>query len=94
MCRGALPDFSSIISPAFRAATVFSGLSVVVTVAAILLVFRSNWKLKNYSNIYNNTNNNDIDSSLQSSLKRYSNFHKLSFINKTRLLLKFLLCQR
>ena len=43
----------------------------VVTVAAILLVFRSNWKLKNYSNIYNNTNNNDIDSSLQSSLKRY-----------------------
>ena len=37
MCRGALPDFSSIISPAFRAATVFSGLSVVVTVAAILV---------------------------------------------------------
>ena len=42
-----------------------------VTLSAILLVFRSNWKLKNYSNIYSNTTNNDIDSSLQSSLKRY-----------------------
>ena len=37
MCRGALPDFSSIISPAFRAATVFAGLSVVVTVCAIVV---------------------------------------------------------
>ena len=37
MCRGALPDFSSIISPAFRAATVFTGLAVVVTVCAILV---------------------------------------------------------
>merc|ERR1712183_714377 len=37
VCRGALPDFSSIISPAFRAATVFTGLSVVVTVCAILI---------------------------------------------------------
>ena len=45
-----------------------------VTLSAILLVFRSNWKLKNYSNIYSNTTNNDIDSSLQSSLKRYKSF--------------------
>ena len=45
-----------------------------VTLSAILLVFRSNWKLKNYSNIYSNTINNDIDSSLQSSLKRYKSF--------------------
>ena len=41
-----------------------------VTLSAILLVFRSNWKLKNYSNIYSNNTNNDIDSSFQSSLKR------------------------
>lgn len=37
MCRGSLQDFSSIISPAFRAATVFTGLSVVVTVCAIII---------------------------------------------------------
>ena len=37
MCRGALQDFTSIISPAFRAATVFTGLSVVVTVCAIIV---------------------------------------------------------
>ena len=43
-----------------------------VTLAAILLVLRSNWKLKNYSNINSISSNNDINSSLQSSLKRYS----------------------
>jgi len=37
MCRGALQDFPSILSPAFRAATVFTGLSVVVTVCAIIV---------------------------------------------------------
>ena len=57
---------------------VFLGVSIgimsvvgLVTLSAILLVFRSNWKLKNYSNIYSNSTNNDIDSSFQSSLKRY-----------------------
>ena len=43
----------------------------IVTIAAILLVIRANWKLQNYSNIYNNSSNNDTDSSIQSSLKRY-----------------------
>ena len=42
----------------------------IVTVAAILLVIRFNWKLKNYSNIYTNNSTNDTDSSIQSSLKR------------------------
>jgi len=36
-CRGDLSTFSSILSPAFRAATVFTGLSVVVTLLAILV---------------------------------------------------------
>jgi len=40
-----------------------------ITVSAIILVIRSNWKLKNYSNIYNSSNK-DNDSSIQSSLKR------------------------
>lgn len=52
---------------------VFLGVSIgimsvvgLLTLSAILLVCRYNWKLKNYSNIYNNSTNNDIDS-----LKRY-----------------------
>ena len=52
---------------------VFPGVSIgimsvvgLLTLSAILLVCRYNWKLKNYSNIYNNSTNNDIDS-----LKRY-----------------------
>ncbi|CAG0881193.1 unnamed protein product [Darwinula stevensoni] len=41
-CRGRLQDFASILSPAFRAATVFTGLSVLITflcICAMLLFF-------------------------------------------------------
>ena len=76
-----LADFSEEREGEDWSERVFLGVSIgimavvgLVTLAAILLVFRSNWKLKNYSNIYSNSTNNDIDSSLQSSLKRYSDF--------------------
>ena len=35
-CRGSLSDFSSILSPAWRAATVFSGLAVLTSVVTLL----------------------------------------------------------
>ena len=70
-----LPDFSEERDD--WSERVFLGVSIgimsvvgLVTLSAILLVFRSNWKLKNYSNIYSISTNNDIDSSIQSSLKR------------------------
>lgn len=42
ICRGRLDDFSTILSPAFRAATVFTGLAVIIiilTVIAFVLFF-------------------------------------------------------
>jgi len=36
VCQGDLGSFSSILSPAFRASTVFSGLSVIVTVVSLV----------------------------------------------------------
>ena len=36
-CRGDLGMFSTILSPAFRAGTVFTGLAVVVTVLAMMV---------------------------------------------------------
>jgi len=36
LCRGRLDDFSSILSPAFRAATVFTGLSVIIILLCLL----------------------------------------------------------
>jgi hypothetical protein len=45
ICRGRLDDFSSILSPAFQAATVFVGLSVIIIVlciVALILFFMCN----------------------------------------------------
>lgn len=45
ICRGRLNDFSSILSPAFRAASVFVGLSVIIIVlciVALILFFMCN----------------------------------------------------
>lgn len=36
ICRGRLNDFSTILSPAFRAATVFTGLSVIIIILCII----------------------------------------------------------
>ena len=36
ICRGRLDDFSSILSPAFRAATVFVGIAVIIILICIL----------------------------------------------------------
>ena len=36
ICRGRLDDFGTILSPAFRAATVFVGISVIISIICII----------------------------------------------------------
>ena len=36
MCRGRLDDFGTILSPAFRAATVFVGIAVIISIICII----------------------------------------------------------
>ena len=36
ICRGRLDDFGTILSPAFRAATVFVGISVIISILCII----------------------------------------------------------
>ena len=36
ICRGRLDDFGTILSPAFRAATVFVGIAVIISILCII----------------------------------------------------------